>query len=104
MADGISRNRCPVLAVSVGTLIVGSVGEPDSVFCKNAMLDPEFVLGTNGEVVPEHQIVVLVDAPTQGVFNWQAAIVDLHGGNGTETGFKVGFSNGHDVVPEEFPR
>mmetsp|Transcript_21588 Transcript_21588/g.43624 ORF Transcript_21588/g.43624 Transcript_21588/m.43624 type:complete len:758 (-) Transcript_21588:31-2304(-) len=69
---------------------------------QKAVLHPELVLGHDGQVVPQHQVVVLVDGPSQGILDGEAAVVDLAGRDGAVAALEVGITDGDDVGTEEF--
>jgi len=63
---------------------------------------PTVVLRHHLQIVPQQQIVVLVDTPPQRVFERQTGVVALVGRDRTVARVEVGEGDGDDVWAEEF--
>ena len=73
-----------------------------SLFRQKAVMDMEFVFGHNVQSIPQHEIVILMNRPAQGILNGQAGIIAPLILDGPETIFKAREAGRFDPVAQQF--
>jgi hypothetical protein len=66
------------------------------------MRNTTFMLCDDCQIIPEHQIIIIVNGSPEGVFDWETGIVAFPGCDGSIAGFEIGSGYGDDVLAEEF--